>query len=673
MRTGGLGSGQGGGFSPPRIPKSMNIPQRLRRALVPAIGLLAVSAARATTYYVNSSTGSDSNNGTSSSTPWQNISHVNSITFNPGDSILFARGCSWTNQLSPQGSGTSTAPITIDAYGTGADPLIQASGAHPAALALSNQQYWEVGDLELTNTFSAGGTFYGVLISAQDIGAVEHIHLSNLTVHDVSGDPANKDTGGICFNITGSATATYFDDVLITGCYLYNITRTGIFLESSWSTRTATVNTNWTPSTNVVISDNVVSTCAANGVIWRVSSGPVLANNILADNAQSVSGNAMFVFNCDNAVMQDNEGYGTVYQSGYTDAAGFDDDYQNKGTVIQYNYSHDNGLGGIVAVAIGGFNQNAIIRYNILKNNQQQGFRIGGNVTNAAIYNNTIYLSGTLSNVTMVYHKSLSGDWPDGTTYSNNIIDNQSTTTTYSLGSSTNTTFAYNTFYGQHPASEPADAHKLTSDPLFLSPGSGGTGWGTNYGNELKPASPDLGSGTLISGNGGWDYFGFPVSATASPNRGAYGGPGVSSITVLQAFQNLDPVASSGQAVVGVSDSGATGGVWEKFEATATGQDVIYGCYLPAGTYQVQLRSKNYTDRGQVQLAVATSPTGTFTNVDSAKDEYAAAATWTTFTYTHTITVATGGMEYFRFTVAGKNASSSGYTISLDALTLTAQ
>ena len=33
---------------------------------------------------------------------------------------------------------------------------------------------------------------------------------------------------------------------------------------------------------------------------------------------------------------------------------------------------------------------------------------------------------------------------------------------------------------------------------------------------------PDLGSGVLISGNGGLDFFGDPVSSTAAPNRGAY-------------------------------------------------------------------------------------------------------------------------------------------------------
>jgi hypothetical protein len=45
--------------------------------------------ASATTYYVSASTGSDSNSGTSSGTPWQTVAQVNGQVFQPGDSILF--------------------------------------------------------------------------------------------------------------------------------------------------------------------------------------------------------------------------------------------------------------------------------------------------------------------------------------------------------------------------------------------------------------------------------------------------------------------------------------------------------------------------------------------------------------------------------------------------------
>lgn len=77
-----------------------------------------------TTYYV-SATGSDANNGTSTSTPWQTIAKVNALTKVAGDQILFKRGDTFYGSLSINQSGSSFSnPITIGAYGTGNDPVI---------------------------------------------------------------------------------------------------------------------------------------------------------------------------------------------------------------------------------------------------------------------------------------------------------------------------------------------------------------------------------------------------------------------------------------------------------------------------------------------------------------------------------------------------------------------
>jgi hypothetical protein len=89
--------------------------------------------ASATTYYVSSSTGSDSNSGTASTAAWQTIAHVNSQTFLPGDSILFRRGDVWNESLVPPSSGTSGNPITFDAYGNGPAPNLTGYYAVPAS------------------------------------------------------------------------------------------------------------------------------------------------------------------------------------------------------------------------------------------------------------------------------------------------------------------------------------------------------------------------------------------------------------------------------------------------------------------------------------------------------------------------------------------------------------
>ena len=99
----------------------------MRKVLAMLIILVwPMSAWAGVTYYVSNANpvGSDSNSGTSPSTPWLTINKVNTSTFNPGDSILFNCGCTWREQLTVPSSGSSGNPITFGAYGTGTSPVI---------------------------------------------------------------------------------------------------------------------------------------------------------------------------------------------------------------------------------------------------------------------------------------------------------------------------------------------------------------------------------------------------------------------------------------------------------------------------------------------------------------------------------------------------------------------
>ncbi len=81
----------------------------------------------ATNYYVSSRTGNDGNDGTTPATAFQTISKINSLTFSPGDSILFSCGNIFRGQLILKQSGTEGKPIVISKYGTGAPPCIKGS------------------------------------------------------------------------------------------------------------------------------------------------------------------------------------------------------------------------------------------------------------------------------------------------------------------------------------------------------------------------------------------------------------------------------------------------------------------------------------------------------------------------------------------------------------------
>ncbi len=90
------------------------------------IFLVFNTIATATDYYMSSS-GYDTNNGLSSSTPWKTITKLNTAfpTMKPGDRILFKRGDVFTGQINLTRSGSSAANIIFDAFGVGNTPVIQ--------------------------------------------------------------------------------------------------------------------------------------------------------------------------------------------------------------------------------------------------------------------------------------------------------------------------------------------------------------------------------------------------------------------------------------------------------------------------------------------------------------------------------------------------------------------
>ncbi|HSW90312.1 MAG TPA: dockerin type I repeat-containing protein [Patescibacteria group bacterium] len=96
----------------------------------------AQSAGR--TYYVDCSLGDDAKDGLSASTAWRSVGKANAVNLNPGDSLLFKRGCMWSTTsdgalFTAKWNGTATAPITIGAYGDGNKPLFR-SDAHGSGI-----------------------------------------------------------------------------------------------------------------------------------------------------------------------------------------------------------------------------------------------------------------------------------------------------------------------------------------------------------------------------------------------------------------------------------------------------------------------------------------------------------------------------------------------------------
>jgi hypothetical protein len=92
-----------------------------------SVVLLLASAAHATNYYVANAGNDSGNDCTNSASPCQTLTKIDTLTWSAGTNIYLNRGDTFREQLTILNGGSSGSPVTIDAYGTGADPII--SGA----------------------------------------------------------------------------------------------------------------------------------------------------------------------------------------------------------------------------------------------------------------------------------------------------------------------------------------------------------------------------------------------------------------------------------------------------------------------------------------------------------------------------------------------------------------
>ena len=123
-----------------------------QKNLIIALSFLFITNARAQIYYVSSSQGNDMYDGLSVQYPFQSIDKLNSIHFNPGDSIYFKSGDYWEGMFWINGSGTLSEPIVIDVYGGNNRPIINGFG-YQASILIFNDQHIHINGLELYNSF----------------------------------------------------------------------------------------------------------------------------------------------------------------------------------------------------------------------------------------------------------------------------------------------------------------------------------------------------------------------------------------------------------------------------------------------------------------------------------------------------------------------------------------
>lgn len=371
-----------------------------------------------TTHYLDCSA-TTSGDSLRAESAWNSLDSANATTLQPGDRLLLRRGSVCSGQLAPKGSGSAAAPIILGAYGEGPLPVVR-GGANPAGLALFNQQFWQIEDLEIV-----GGSPYGVYI-AGDRPLLEHIHLRNLVVHDVSGEPQTKESGLIIIASAAKA-STLFKDILIDGVTVYNTTQwAGIIVSGALF-----VDQHHAYGEHVEVRNSVIHDVAGDGVLLASVKHGVIERNVawntgMQETETIGTPNALWQWMCVDCRVAWNEGF--FSDSPGVDGGVYDIDFGDVDNVVENNFGHDS-QGYCVSIfgaeGHGGDSINSVVRHNTCLHNarsprlaRRQGAVFvntwkGGRLNGIAIEDNTILWTPPLDAPAIHVAADFFGDLPN--------------------------------------------------------------------------------------------------------------------------------------------------------------------------------------------------------------------------------------------------------------------
>lgn len=454
-------------------------------------------------FYFDAELGNDDNPVNSITTPWKTLDKINSMVFEPGDSVLLRSGNTWTGQLDLSGSGNEDYPVVLTSYGSGEKPLLDGNGAVGAVIQLKNLSHWTISGLEITNPATTQESRLGVLITATG-GTHGGFHLDDLYIHDVFGrysfEMIGKNTGGI--GIIGE-NDTRFDDILIENCTIEDIVRVGIFTNGNKGVRGDR------PITNLVIQNNTLKRCAGDGMIIRYAYRPLIQYNLAIENHHVDEslvefGVAIWVRSTDEAIIQYNRVFDT---KGSKDGQAFDADLEAYRTLVQYNYSANN-EGGFMLVY--GSSSDAIVRYNISQNDGLKGkhlldFPIWTNPRGSGIiHNNVFYICEGIDAV-------LVDEALETAKLYNNLVINKGGGRLFVPSNGKTATFSNNYLEGYSASELLLNKNPVPLPSLLSNPGSGEMSFSSLEGYKLQENSPCIGSGLPREQMEGSYWFDGPV------------------------------------------------------------------------------------------------------------------------------------------------------------------
>ena len=371
-----------------------------------------------TAYYVSNS-GSDNNNGISTSSPWKTVAHV--VAFEPslraGDCVLFQRGGIWAEQLNISNvHGTQTNPITFGNYGSGNLPVIDGGSSRPygivgaSASGQAANSYVTIDGFEVRNATS-GGIIFSYLVQPG-------ITIQNNYVHN-NGYGAYPGACSGCFGVD-SGSYGYNSGIAFVaypnGAYGAKILNNTVKLEGGHNA----VVVDQDSGSPVVEGNNVGPGCSHNCIDFKRSTGALFKQNIVNCSTSAVVNGQTY------PACNGNAFYAEQDSSGYTQTGTYE---ENVAYGAAPNYACFEGIG------------------------------VSGPLS-LKFYNNTCY--GGSTGALGVNFNGCGGTF----TFENNIFHTASIQMGTNCGSYT---WDYNDKYN---SSGPTGPHDMTINPLFVNPGT---------------------------------------------------------------------------------------------------------------------------------------------------------------------------------------------------------
>ncbi len=313
-----------------------------------------------TVYYVSNS-GSDSNDGTSTGTPWKTIAHVNAHAFNPGDSVLFQAGGIWREVLTFPSSGSAGNVIIIKSYGSGAVPIISGADLLDSGWTNSSGNVWRVTVTTQPNqVFFNGkrGTLKASIVAITDPS--QWYWASNVLYVYSTSNPATAFTNpGIEASVRNEAIDVSQNYVTISGIH-------------ATKSNSATMGGFVINGNHATISENLSDCNVSAGIrVWNNSTQDILiTGNETAHNGQGIYTYRHSAAAGHEVIVQYNNVHDNTSVGGIGDGIGINGDYW----IVQYNWLHGNGDPAADCIGIHiystdkgpGWGQNNIVRYNLI-------------------------------------------------------------------------------------------------------------------------------------------------------------------------------------------------------------------------------------------------------------------------------------------------------------------